>query len=163
MKFWSAFTLLFIFIAFSQACKKENVYPIEPVIQMSDKQVYENPSKMFISFTDGDGDIGFYDGDTLPPYNYVEDPFNKYYYNLLLYYFEKDDELDEWIPIDLAVPYYYRVPYLTPTGQNKSLKGEIEVDITLPINRPDSVRFEIELIDRALNESERITTPTITK
>ena len=124
------------------------------------KQIYQNPSVMVISFTDGDGDIGFNEGDTLPPYNYNSVDFNKYYYNLLLYYYEKND--DVWEEVELIVPYYYRIPYLTPTGQNKSLKGEIEVSISLPANRPDSIRFDIELIDRALHSSNILTSPVFT-
>ena len=143
------------------SCKKENVYPIEPAILMATDQVYLNPSTITISFTDGDGDVGLTDADTVSPYN--EDPinFNKYYYNLLLYYYVLDDSV--WVATELAVPYYYRVPNLTPTGQNKSLKGEIEITITLPINRPDSIRFHIELIDRALHSSNILTTPVFYK
>ena len=162
-----AMRILFFFIfsvfffASISSCKKENVYPIEPVIEMSDRQQYQSPSMMIVSFTDGDGDVGFAEGDTLYPYNYTGENGNKYYYNLLLYYFEKID--DEWVPVELAINYFYRVPYLTPTGQNKSLKGEIEVAISLPANRPDSIRFEIELIDRALNESNMLTSGVIYK
>ena len=152
-------TILFslLLVIALQSCKKDDVYPIEPFIEMSTSQVYKSPTHMYIDFTDGDGDIGFNEGDTLPPYDYNEDDFNKYYYNLLLYYFVKDG--DEWVEIEPAVPFYYRIPYITPRGQNKSLKGEIEIDNPFPSIWPDSVRYEIELIDRALHESNRITTP----
>lgn len=159
MKLGITLLLFVLIIGLNQSCKKDNVYPIEPEIEMSPRQVYQSPTIIIVSFTDGDGDIGFNDGDTLPPYNLDEENFNKFYYNLLLYYFIKEG--DEWLEVELAVPYYYRVPYITPSGQNKSLKGEIEVEITLPINRPDSIRFDIELIDRALHESNRLTTPVI--
>jgi len=145
------------------SCQKSKEYPIEPEIDMSTRQVYHNPAKIIITFTDGDGDIGFHESDTLPPFNFVDDgngnSENKYYYNLLLYYFEKNDGV--WEEIETLVPYSYRVPYITPTGQNKALNGEIEVDIVLSGARPDSIRFEIELIDRALHESNRLVTPVI--
>ena len=159
MKLRIALLLSVLIIGLIQSCKKDIEYPIEPEIVMSSSQVYQNPTVIIVSFTDGDGDIGFNDGDTLPPYNLDEENFNKYYYNLLLYYFIKEG--DEWVEQELAVPYFYRVPYITPSGQNKSLKGDIEVAITLPINRPDSIRFDIELIDRALHESNRLITPVI--
>ena len=161
MKFHYTLIFALLFIGLFDACRKQDEYPIEPVIEMSDKQVYQNPSVIVISFTDGDGDVGFNEGDTLPPYNYNSVDFNKYYYNLLLYYYEKND--DVWEEVELIVPYYYRIPYLTPSGQNKSLKGEIEVSISLPASRPDSIRFDIELIDRALHSSNILTSPVIYK
>jgi hypothetical protein len=157
------FGLFFFLTLFS--CQKSKEYPIEPVIEMSSRQALQNPSKIIVSFTDGDGDIGFHESDTMPPYNFIDDgngnSSNKFYYNLLLIYFEKNDGL--WEEIETLVPYSYRVPYITPTGQNKALNGEIEVDVVLPGNRPDSIRFDIELIDRALHESNRLTTPVFYK
>jgi hypothetical protein len=134
---------------------------------MSDRQIYTNPTVMIIGFTDGDGDIGLNEGDTLSPYEFVPDTINpevssnKFYYNLLYYYYEYID--DSWVEVSLIVPYFFRVPVVTPTGQNKALKGEIEVVIILDPNRPDSIRFEVELIDRALHISNRLVTPVIYK
>lgn len=150
------FTLIFVV-----NCDKDKVYSDIPAITMSDKQVFENPGKIIIDFTDGDGDIGLNEWDTLPPYDFNEDPFNKYYFNLLLYYYEKNDSI--WEEVELAVPYFYRIPVITPRGQNKALNGEIDVDVSLPFNRPDSIRFEIVLIDQALRESNRLQTPVIYK
>ena len=161
MKFPLAIIIFILISGVFYSCKKDNVYPIEPVIEMSPDQIYLSPSTITISFTDGDGDIGLNDGDTVAPYNYNPVDFNKYYYNLLLYYFVKNG--DVWEETDLIVPYYYRVPNLTPSGQNKSLKGKIEVSITLPINRPDSIHFNVELIDRALHSSNILTTPVFYK
>ena len=154
-------TVLLFTLIFLVNCDKDKDYPDTPVITMSQKQEYSNPVNMIIDFTDGDGDIGLNERDTLPPYNFNEDPFNKYYYNLLLYYFEKNDSI--WQEIELPVPYFYRIPVITPRGQNKALNGEIEVAISLPFNRPDSIRFEIILIDQALRESNRLQTPVIYK
>ena len=146
----------------ASSCEKQEDFPIIPAIEMSEKQIYENPTEIIIKFTDGDGDIGLDESDTEPPYDFDTVNFNKYYYNLLMYYYEKQG--DEWVYVELAVPYFYRVPNITPTGQNKTLNGEIKVNLpTLPNNRPDSVRLEIELIDRALHESNLLTTPVFTK
>lgn len=157
----SLWAIILIISLASYSCRKDQEFPIEPQIEMSSRQVYQNPSKIIISFTDGDGDIGLNQGDTLEPFNYIEDPFNKFYYNLLLYYFEKQGE--EWVEVPTTIDIFYRVPNITPTGQNKALNGEIEVELTLPITRPDSIRFNIELIDRALHESNMLTTPVIYK
>jgi len=143
------------------SCKKDEVFSNIPAIKMSEDQVYENPTEMIIDFTDGDGDIGFNEGDTLPPYNLDTAEFNKFYYDLLFYYFQKNED-GEWEGIVFEdVNYFYRLPVITPRGQNKSLKGEIKVAISLPLLRPDSIRFEVELIDRALNVSNLLTTPVI--
>ena len=140
-------------------CDKDKVFSDTPAITMSDNQVYNNPVKIIIDFTDGDGDIGLDEGDTLPPYEFNEDPFNMYYFNLLLYYYEKNDSI--WEEVELPVPYFYRIPVITPRGQNKALNGVIDVDVSLPFNRPDSIRFEIILVDQALRESNRLQTPVI--
>jgi len=155
------FPVLILFVIGMDSCTKNEVFSDIPAIEMSGKQVYKNPTEMIIDFTDGDGDIGFNEGDTLPPYNLDTTNFNKFYYDLLFYYFQKN-EAGEWEEIIFdEVNYFYRLPVITPRGQNKSLKGEIKVAISLPLLRPDSIRFEVELIDKALNVSNRITTPVI--
>ena len=154
-------------LVFLTRCNDKISYPIIPAITMSETQEYQSPTKMIIGFTDGDGDIGLNDPDTLPPHEFVPDSINpdvssnKFYYNLLFYYYVWVD--GSWEEVDLLVPYFYRVPVITPSGQNKALKGEIEVDILLDSNRPDSVRFEVELIDLALHVSNRLVTPVITR
>jgi hypothetical protein len=154
-------------LLFLANCKDKIEYSIIPEINMSDRQTYTNPTVMIVGFTDGDGDIGLSEKDTLPPYEFDPDTINpdvssnKFYYNLLFYYYENID--GSWIEVDLLVPYFYRVPVVTPSGQNKALKGEIEVEIMLDPNRPDSIRFEVELIDRALHVSNRLVTQTIFK
>jgi hypothetical protein len=165
--FKQVFHVVVIFsLLFLTGCNERIDYSDIPEITMSDRQVYTNPTVMIVGFTDGDGDIGLNEGDTLPPYEFIPDTLinpevssNKFYYNLLFYYYENID--GSWVEVDLIVPYFYRIPVVTPTGQNKALKGEIEVEITFDATTPDSIRFEIELIDRALHISNRLVTPTI--
>ena len=60
----------------------------------------------------------------------------------------------------LQIPLKYRIPYLTPDDPNKAIKGII-VD-TLPLNpHPlyDTIRFSCYIYDRALHQSNIITTP----
>jgi len=66
---------------------------------------------------------------------------------------------------ELPVPFHGQVPIITPSGQNKALKGEIQLDIDLGLSftRTDSIRFEIILVDRELHESNRLVTPAIYK
>jgi len=160
--------MLVLSLIFLNSCKDNIEYSIIPEIELSDDQVFVNPTEMKIRFTDGDGDIGLSEEDAnTPPYEFVPDSVNEdissniFYYNLVLYYFESID--GAWEEADLLIPYYYRVPDLTPSGRNKTLKGEIVVDIVLEVDRADSVRFEIELFDRELHISNRLVTPSIFK
>jgi hypothetical protein len=60
---------------------------------------------------------------------------------------------------------YYRVPVVTPTGQNKALEGEIAVALkpwpTLPGTTGDTIRYSVKLVDRALHESNVVFTDRI--
>ena len=171
--------VVLLLLGFLTRCNDKIEYSIIPEILMSDKQVFLNPTQMIINFTDGDGDIGLTQSDSAtPPYNFVPDSSNPemssniYYYNLILHYYEKRDSVWEFIDFkepligdELPVPFHGQVPIITPSGQNKALKGEIQLDIDLGLSftRTDSIRFEIILIDRELHESNRLVTPAIYK
>jgi hypothetical protein len=159
--------IVLLFLAFFQAqCSKDKTFPDIPEISLSEEQELNSPQQIIIEFTDGDGDVGFNDGDTLPPNNFVRDTINDTegslnlnYYNILLFTFAHiDGNWEEIFPIN---PFHGRIPYLTPSGQNKALRGTISIDVNLSDSPFDSLRFEIELRDRALNSSNRIQTPTI--
>ena len=100
-----------------------------------------------IGFTDGDGDIGIRQGDTTK--------------NMFVYQVGIDNGQNQ-APSDLS----YGIPFITPSGQNKNIKGEIDVDVNIPspLSNPypyDSVFFEIYIEDRSKNQSNVITTPII--
>ena len=88
MKFQIGIIVFILLSGVFYSCKKENVYPIEPAISMSPDQIYLSPATITISFTDGDGDVGLSDADTVPPYNLDPVNFNKYYYHLLHKYIQ---------------------------------------------------------------------------
>ena len=100
-------------------------------------------------FTDGNGDIGLFDEDTIAPFDY----------NLFVNYFEMDN--DSLIFIDTSPPYHIRIPNLTPTGQNKSLKVDVKYDVDITYRNSDTIKFELKLFDRALNESKWVSTGVI--
>ena len=63
-----------------------------------------------------------------------------------------------WNTID--TPVSSRIPYLTPDGKNKALKGEILRELNLPfplVN--DTMKYDIFIYDRGLHQSNTITTP----
>ena len=143
-------------------CLKKKEFPIEPIIEFESFNIEGDSGVLMISFTDGDGDIGLREYDTISPYNLG----SEYYYNLYLDYYEKQN--GTWVKRDLNPPFAYRVPVITPSGQNKALEGTIEIDIVPiyydPASVYDTIMYRVRLIDRALHvsnevESDEIITP----
>jgi len=105
--------------------------------------------ELHLYFTDGDGDIGLFDEDTIPPFNY----------NLFVNYFEmQSDSLHQ---INVNPPFHIRIPNLMPSGQNKSLKVNVKYNINITYRNSDSIQFELKLFDRALNESDWVSSGLI--
>jgi hypothetical protein len=142
-------------------CVKEKDFPVKPVIAFKQYFNYSNDSAdCIITFKDGDGDIGILDGDTVTPNDFK------------LKYLYKDTTDGQFKTFD-AIPgtpamdtlfYSYRVPNLTPEGQYKALDGEILAKLrAAPIYYPlhHTVKFEIQLRDRAGNLSNRVMTDEI--
>lgn len=157
----------FVFSMAFYSCQKDNEYSIIPAIEFEEIKYFENLNDtidIVIRFTDGDGDIGFTQGDTLPPFNRDTAVYNYYYYNLHFFTYHFVDTA--WVLFEFDDPYNdgsYRIKDITPKGQNKSLNGTIQVGLRLSPAMPDSVFYEIELVDRALHISNRIQTPVIVK
>ncbi len=146
--------LLAIAMAAVLGCRKPEEFPVEPVITFRSFTQYQDSASFVIGFTDGDGDVGLDAGDNQPPF----DTGSTYYHNLFLDY----DELRNgvWTRVDFALPLYYRIPRITPTGQNKALEGEIAVALKpwpiVPGNPFDTVRISARLVDRALHTSNTV-------
>ena len=67
-----------------------------------------------------------------------------------------------------TINFQYRIKNLTPIGQNKALKGTINIHLAPTFYNPisnhnDTIMYAITLIDRALNKSNRILTPEIVR
>jgi hypothetical protein len=144
-------------------CTKEEVFPPAPAItfisltKVASSTTVDNNAVLKIFFTDGDGDLGLDDGDTLSPF----DKTNIYYYNFFIKYFEKQH--GTFVAVNLPMTFNSRIPRIESKGNSPSIKGEIELEVF--INNPssvfDTVRFEASICDRALNISNVITTPEI--
>lgn len=153
------------------ACKKYEDYPPEPTIEfldftvLRDAQGIDQRGVLRFGFTDGDGNIGLNRNDTTPPYDY----------NLFIRYFEKKNGSFE--EVFLVTPRYIndttivydtasfngRIPPLTPAGKNKAISGEIQdtVFVNNPLSNFDTIKFELYIRDRDLNNSNVISTPAI--
>lgn len=136
---------------FSTCQREDQVYPLEPVLTYNAFNVTGNTAEIIIDFTDGDGDIGFDEG---------QDPDE---FNLYLTYQELTDT--GWTTIEFDPGYNYRVPNITPQGQYKAIKGSIAIEMTPYFFDPTSdnshVRFDIQLVDRAGRESNIVQTDEV--
>ncbi len=140
-------------------CFPKEQFPVEPRIADPVLVQFNDSASLTISFTDGDGDIGLNASDVQPPF----DTGSTFYHNLFLEYEELRN--GEWVRPTLLLPFYYRIPRITPAGQNKALEGEISVALKpwpiIPGNPYDTVRFTVKLVDRGLNQSNTETTPAV--
>jgi len=152
-----------VITAFAGGCTKHESYPVEPHIDFYSFTKIPNNYKvddkgiLNISFTDGDGDIGFDQGDTLPPYNYG----SPYYYNCYIDYFEKRNGKFE--KIDLQITNNARIPKVNADLPQRGIRGNIEVELFINnvLSPYDTIKFSVYIIDRALHKSNTIETPEI--
>ena len=163
------------------ACQKPVEYPIEPKIAYEGFTYLFNPDSTFsgegiisFTYTDGDGDLGLDDSDTLPPFGF-HDP---YYYNLVVDYlklengtFVKTPLLSPHVPTNPAdtlvlfdtVTFNARFKRLRETEDPKAISGTMDYKMTVqnPFSPDDTIKFEIHILDRALHESNVIQTDPI--
>ena len=152
-----------LFTLLLNSCKKDKSFPVEPEIAYLGFDKYGNDSADFkITFKDGDGDIGLSKSDTLPPY----DTASRYNKNIFLTYEYKDSVGQYHVYIvpstSDTLSFNYRIPVITPFGQNKSLDGEIHVRLFSPYSVHPVYRFKCVIYDRALHKSNEIASPDFT-
>ena len=135
------------------SCTKEDTYPVTPEISFKSLEIFKNGSGkdsllLTFTFSDGDGDIGTWEGDTVN-----RDVFVSMF------------EMQNGVFVKFNDPFgafNYRIPFLKPRGNNKSLKGDIEINIDYNIFQPnDTIRYELYMKDRADHISNTISTSTI--
>ena len=66
------------------SCLKPVSYPDEPILETVSHTIIGDSLVLSMTFTDGDGDIGLNDTDTIEPYN----PASFYHFNLYVEYYE---------------------------------------------------------------------------
>ena len=153
------------------SCTKEDaglseVPSIEFVSIEIEKNTFLKDSVIHITFSyaDGDGDIGLGDEDTLPPFDYN----SAYWQNVPVKIFHKQgNNYVELLNPGTNEPFRLpseRIPRISPAGKNKAITGSITVHLPAnPLNtQPKEVKYELNLIDRNLNISNTITTPSVT-
>jgi hypothetical protein len=158
MKAFSKIAFILVLISVLFACKKSEQFSDIPYLEFRKYQLKDSVDalgniakicELHLYFTDGDGDIGLFDEDTIAPFDY----------NLFVNYFEtQNDSLQQ---INVSPPFHIRIPNLTPSGQNKSLKVNLKYDMDVTYRNSDTIKFELKLFDRALNESDWVGTGLI--
>ena len=157
LKYLKALIPIIILSIVISGCLKSNDYPPEPVIQFLSYAYKDsiddlgNPAHLGLltfSFTDGDGDMGLADSDTAAPFDH----------NLFVNRVGIKNGIEQ-PPVELE----FRIPYITPKGQIKTLTGEMDVELELiPLLLSyDTLFYELYILDRALHQSNTITTDYI--
>ena len=171
--------LLFLVLAML-ACQKPVEYPIEPKIAYEGFTYLYNPDSTFsgegiitFSYTDGDGDLGLDEGDTLSPFG----PHDAHYYNMEVDYlksvngvFVKTPLLSHHVPTSEfdtvvwdTITFNARFHRLRDNDEPKAISGTMDYRLIVqnPFSPNDTVKFEIRILDRALHESNTIQTEAI--
>lgn len=157
------------------ACENNNKFDDQPHLEWREANLRFSGDSIFnrrvfdltVYFTDGNGDIGRDEEPTLTDTCNLQD-YQRFLdrYDLFIYYFERiNGAYREVGPPDSCLPFHNILPNLTPPGQNKTLEGEIITPFDYA-NFPtrasvDSVKFELELVDRAGLRSERVSSPAL--
>jgi len=145
------------------SCLKREEFPDRPDLEFISVFLNPNPTNQTDSigfvkfgFTDGDGDLGLNPSDTFGEFAQGQ----PYHYNLFIHYFEKQN--GQYVEFEPLLPFHVRFDNLTPTGADKTLEGEMDVGIFVRPGTPfDTVRYEMYIVDRALQHSDTIVTPDI--
>jgi hypothetical protein len=155
---------LAVSVSLFASCKKAIEYPVEPILTFKsigvskDANGYNTKVLVDISFTDGDGDIGYYPRESGKNDWIFDDPSSQYYNNFIVKTYIR--RAGTWAVDTTNVS--ARLPYMTPEGANKALKGDILRELTLPPQLfNDTMKYDIFIWDRALHKSNTVTTPEI--
>lgn len=146
------------------SCIERREYPIEPAITFKSFATiqsvagHDSIGLLTIKFTDGDGDVGLAQTDTLAPFN----PGSEFYYNFFITFSQKiGNDFQE-----ITTPYNSRIPDVNPEHIDKDLVGDITIEIDLNILSlvltSETIKMKAYMVDRALNASNTIETPALT-
>ncbi len=161
---------LLLFLLIVAGCKKIVTYPDEPSISFTSAYSRDttddlgNPIKQVVltfHLIDGNGDMGLDPADNTGPFS-IDSAF---YYNFIIQEYKKVNNDFVEVPAPAGLK-QYRIPDLTPTGQNKTLIADVSVTIEYPYSSAiplpyKDFRYEFYVIDRSFNFSNRDTSSVI--
>lgn len=150
-----------IFLTGFYSCGELTTYSETPAIEYrshiaKDSILFGNPVRFVelkFSIIDGDGDFGLLASDTADPYVGI------YYFNFFttLYGFSKG----KFDTIKIENP-NFRIKEV-PIEENKTYKADIYVKLDYPQSflKSDTIKYDFYVVDKALNQSNTVTTPNI--
>ena len=155
----------------SVGCRRIVEYPDEPsitftsLISVDSTDVLDNPVKrvtLTFHIIDGNGDIGLTEKDTSGPFH--QDSL--YHYNLFIREFKLEEDVFTEVPEPDGLK-KFRIPDITPAGQNKTLLADLSVTIEYPYSDQsplpfNAFRYVYYIVDREFNYSNQDTTSVIT-
>lgn len=139
------------------SCEKEQTYSEIPLISFNKSTVFTSESDNIVDFnfsiTDGDGNFGLQDYDTIEPFK------GEYAYNFHARMFAKENG----VFTEKQIPFIYRIPTNRNFSEETPLKGEITIRMTLNdlLFPYDSIYFIYFVYDRKLNKSNTDTSSII--
>lgn len=166
---------MLLLVAAMFSCQKPVEYPVEPKIAYEgftylvyEDSTFSGEGIVSFSYTDGDGDLGLDDSDTLPPFGFHD----AHYYNMVIDYMKCVNgefvkmPLLSWNPQTQSydtVTFNARFRRLLDSEKPKAISGRMEYKLTVqnPLSPDDTIKFEIRILDHALHESNTIQTEAI--
>lgn len=155
-------TLIFFSAIIFTSCEEIQRYPDTPEVKYKTHSFFSttdalgNPIilvKLEIEVTDGDGDLGY-------PTNQTGQYSDSVDYDLHMTLYEKKN--GAFIPpLDQDTVLKYRIPYIEREGQNKLIKGRIEVDLEFKKIKFDTIAYAFYIYDREMHKSNVDTTEDI--
>ncbi len=167
--------LFFLVLLLCFSCRELEEYPIVPAISYNGFVLLINEDTgisekgiLYISYTDGDGDIGLDQGDIFFPYQLG----GPYYYNFFISYYECKNGVFTEVPLLSwnnetqkydTLTFNARIPVLLPKIKKQGIKGVIQNEMFIynPVSQADTIQFKVKIIDRNLHFSNEIITPPI--
>jgi len=143
--------ILFIGILFV-SCNKLETYDDRPIITDSSFELLKNAqgkdTSLLVKFTytDGNGDVGLSEEDTIPPYDA----------NVMIDYYEKIDGVFTKILIPGTTDTLNFNSRIKKFGSNNPTKAEVQVKVDISILLADTVRFDVYILDKQLNRSNSV-------
>lgn len=169
------FIFIMVIAILLASCQKKIEYPVEPAITyqgigyvIDADSVLTGEVVLSIGYTDGDGDLGLDDADTLYPFG----PNDPHYYNLIIDYLKWDGSTFVETPLLSwnqqsqsydTVSFNARFKRLVFDDEEAAISGIIDYKMMVynPLSPNDTIKFKIKIIDRALHESNVIETDAI--
>jgi hypothetical protein len=149
-----------IILLFTISCGKIEKLPPEPSITFKSFEVFDSTDilgnkvkggRLNYHFEDGDGDLGL----AAPALNSTEDSTNLFF----MLYRKINGVFLQVGDNDLLKPSPYRIPFMDRQGQNKILRGTIEVTFLYLFYTPtDTIRYRFFVKDRAQHSSDTVST-----